>query len=117
MILRSWRARARPGTAASYRAHLLDHVVPALRALDGFRGVRLLQREVDGGVDIVVQTTWASWAAIRAFAGDDPAVAVVEPAAQAVLASFDRHVEHYEIVDDLDADRGSASHVTSTRGA
>jgi heme-degrading monooxygenase HmoA len=103
VILRSWRAQARSGDASRYRAHLLGHVVPALRALDGFRGVRLLQREVDGGVDIVVQTTWTSWEAIRAFAGDDPAVAVVEPAAQAVLTSFDRHVEHYEMLDDLGA--------------
>lgn len=102
MILRVWRAHATVGDAPRYRAHLLDHVVPGLRALDGFRGVRLLQRAThDGRVEIVVQTSWASWTAIRAFAGDDPSAAVVEPAAQAVLSSFETRVDHYEVLDDI----------------
>jgi hypothetical protein len=36
--------------------------------------------------------------AIRAFAGDDLARAVVEPEAAAVLTRFDQEVRHYEVV-------------------
>lgn len=41
-------------------------------------------------------TEWASWEAIRAFAGDDPGHAVVEPDAQEMLLDYDRTVEHFE---------------------
>ena len=37
-------------------------------------------------------------ASVRAFAGDDLEVAVVPPAAQAVLNRYDQHVEHFEVV-------------------
>ena len=36
-------------------------------------------------------------AAVRAFAGDDPSVAVVEPEARAVLRDLDAHVTHFEL--------------------
>jgi len=36
--------------------------------------------------------------AIRAFAGDDVENAVVEPEAVAALTTFDRTVQHYEVV-------------------
>jgi hypothetical protein len=36
--------------------------------------------------------------AIRAFAGDEPERAVVEPGARAVLAFFDSTVRHYEVL-------------------
>jgi hypothetical protein len=35
--------------------------------------------------------------AIHQFAGDDPGVAVVEPAAHEVLTRFDKSVDHYEV--------------------
>ena len=39
--------------------------------------------------------------AIRTFAGDKVETAVVEPGAVAALVSFDRTVQHYEIVEEL----------------
>lgn len=101
MIVRSWRARATAANVPRYRAHLLGHVAPVLQDIAGFQGLRLLRRPVGDLVEIVVQTEWASMDAIRHFAGVDPSVAVVEPDAEAVLVDFDRHVEHFEIVDDL----------------
>ena len=49
--------------------------------------------------ELVVVTRWTSVDAIRAFAGDEIDVAVVEPAARAVLADFDRRVRHIELAD------------------
>jgi hypothetical protein len=54
-------------------------------------------------------TEWASMNAVRAFAGDKPDQAVVEPAARAVLTTFDDHVEHFEVVEDDLARTGTAS--------
>jgi hypothetical protein len=49
-------------------------------------------------VEFVVQTYWESMQAIAQFAGPNPEVAVVEPAARAALSSFDHIVLHYEVV-------------------
>ncbi|MEZ5294064.1 MAG: antibiotic biosynthesis monooxygenase [Vicinamibacterales bacterium] len=101
MIVRCWRGRTTAANAPRYRAHLLDHVVPALHGIPGFLGVRLLQRPHEDGVEVLVMTEWASMAAIRAFAGATPDIAVVEPEARAVLDAFDRHVEHFDLLDDV----------------
>lgn len=97
MIVRSWRGRATVDLAPAYRAHLLDTVLPDLREIAGFRGLRFLERPHPAGVEVLVMTEWASWDAIRAFAGDTPDVAVVEPAAAAVLVDFDHYVEHFTL--------------------
>ncbi len=39
--------------------------------------------------------------AVRAFAGDDFAKAVVEPGAVAALIDFDASVRHYEVLEDV----------------
>ncbi len=44
-------------------------------------------------------TRWASIEAIRAFAGDDIDVAVVEAEARSVLVDFDTRVRHIELAD------------------
>lgn len=45
-------------------------------------------------------TRWASIEAIRAFAGDDIDVAVVEAEARSVLVDFDTRVRHIELADE-----------------
>jgi heme-degrading monooxygenase HmoA len=76
-------------------------VLPELKRIEGFVGASLLRRDSPDGVEFLVLTRWASMDAIRAFAGDDVEKAVVEPDAVAALVSFDRTVEHFEVVDDL----------------
>jgi heme-degrading monooxygenase HmoA len=98
MIARLWRgvAQGRPN-AAAYLRHLEAHVLPALAALEGHRGARVLRREEGGRVEFLVMTLWDSMEAIRRFAGADAERAVVEPEARAVLAQFDDFVRHYEV--------------------
>ena len=98
MIQRSWRARASADRAHLYIEHLTQTVLPKLEKLDGFRGLVLSQRRDDDAVEIVVQTYWASMQAVVRFAGPSPEVAVVEPAAAAVLMSFDPTVRHHEVL-------------------
>jgi heme-degrading monooxygenase HmoA len=97
MIARIWRGRATPQNAPAYVKHFTETVVPALKALPGHRGASLMQREVDGQVELVALTLWDSRASIEAFAGDDISRAHVEPQAREVLASFDDFADHYEV--------------------
>jgi mannose-6-phosphate isomerase-like protein (cupin superfamily) len=101
VIARRWRGWANgPANADAYVAHFEGAVRPRLEATDGFVDATLERVESDGGrIEIVVVTRWASMDAIRAFAGDDVDVAVVEPEARAVLDDLDTHVRHIELRD------------------
>ena len=98
MILRSWRARAAADRAHLYPEHLVGAVLPRLRTLPGFLGAYLLRRVEGDEVEFVVQTLWASMAAVEQFAGPTPELAVVEPAARAALTSYDATVRHYDVL-------------------
>ncbi|MGQ0650816.1 MAG: antibiotic biosynthesis monooxygenase [Betaproteobacteria bacterium] len=92
MIARLWRGRA-SGAAEGYLRHFREQVRPVLERLAGHRGSQVLVR--DG--EILVLTFWDSMDAVRAFAGEEPERAVVEPEARAVLAEYDDFVRHYEV--------------------
>lgn len=98
MIVRLWRGAATPDGAEAYVRHVTGRVFPSLQNVPGYRGARLLRREAEPRVEFLVLTFWDSMEAVRRFAGDDPTVAVVEPAARAVLADFDEFVSHYDLV-------------------
>jgi heme-degrading monooxygenase HmoA len=98
MIARSWTGHAPLDDPDSYPSFLLEVVRPQLEALDGFCGLYLLRRPGSDAIEYRVITLWDSMDAIRAFAGDEPGRAVVEPEARAALASFDREVRHYDVV-------------------
>jgi uncharacterized protein YciI/heme-degrading monooxygenase HmoA len=97
-ILRMWNASATTENAREYVQHATTKVFPGLNAIEGYRGAYLLRRAVDGAVHLIVLTLWQSMAAVRKFAGATPENAVVEPAARAMLTSFDDAVTHFEIV-------------------
>jgi heme-degrading monooxygenase HmoA len=102
VILRTWKARAKQRNVDSYVRHFRELVVPALTKLPGFLGASVVQRPIgdaaEQDIEIVVMSRWESFDAIHAFAGHDVGVAVVEPAAAAVLESYDRHVDHYTTI-------------------
>jgi heme-degrading monooxygenase HmoA len=98
MVVRAWRGYAAPDAAEAYPAHLLGSVRPKLQQLAGFRGMYLLRREGSAEIEFLVLTLWDSMEAVRAFAGERPELAVVEPAARAALARFDTTVQHYEVL-------------------
>ena len=98
MIARTWRGRATAANAGAYARHFEVNVLPELKSLAGHRGASLLRRDVDGHVEFLALTLWASRDSIRAFAGPDISRAHVEPQARAVLSDFDEHADHYEVV-------------------
>jgi heme-degrading monooxygenase HmoA len=102
VIAREWRAWAVPPNDALYEEHFRTAVLAHLREIPGCMGAHLLRREVDGEVELVVVTYYASLEAVRAFAGDDLERAVVAPEAQRVLARFDERCRHYDVQATLD---------------
>ena len=100
MIERVWSARTTRDGAVAYAEYFRRVVLPELAAVAGYRGARLLQREMPGGAatEVVVVTRWESLAVVRRFAGDDLDRAVVHDEAAALFSSYDRTVRHFEIV-------------------
>ena len=103
MIARSWSATATSAGAGDYSRYFAGTLLPQLRGLPGFAGAYLLSRDLDdaGPVELTACTFWDSAEAIRAFAGEDITVSVVEPEAQAMLLGFDRTAAHRSVL--LDA--------------
>jgi len=102
VILREWRGRASQAAAERYPAHFREHVLPALKRIDGFIGATLYRRPLGEEIEYLVLSRWQSLEAIKAFAGSDYARAVVEPEAVAALVSYDATVQHYDIIDGTD---------------
>jgi heme-degrading monooxygenase HmoA len=100
MVARRWTALAEGSGQADADVEHFDRTVrPHLGSTEGFLGATLERVEADGGIEIVVVTRWESLDAIRAFAGEDIDLAVVEPEARAVLSKFDSRVRHIELAD------------------
>ncbi len=98
MIARVWTAHTTPAQAPAYADHFRTHVLPAVRAVDGYAGALVLERGASTEVEIVVITWWRSLDAMQGFAGADLENAVVADDAAAVLTRFDRRVRHYRLV-------------------
>lgn len=97
-VIRSWTGVVdEPSKEKAYLDHLETKVVTELQSLPGFQKILVLRRPVSAGTEFRVLSFWDSHQAIRAFAGDTPDVAVVHENAQALLHSYDRHVDHYEV--------------------
>jgi heme-degrading monooxygenase HmoA len=101
MIIREWRGRASPSKAEAYPLHFRAKVLPELSHIPGFLGVHLSWRTVDDKIEFLVLTRWRSIEAIEGFAGRDIATAIVEPGAVEALLDFDAHVQHYEVIEDM----------------
>jgi heme-degrading monooxygenase HmoA len=102
MIVRTWSATADTAGAGNYSHYFDGTLLTEFRKLPGFHGAYLLRRDLDedGTVELTAHTFWESPESVRAFAGDDITVSVVEPEAQAMLLSFDRTAAHRSVVID-----------------
>jgi antibiotic biosynthesis monooxygenase (ABM) superfamily enzyme len=96
MITRVWRGWTMAANADAYERFLLDELFPAMRDIAGFQGADVLRRPAGDEVAFVTLTRFESLAAVRAFAGDDYEVPVLEPQALALLAHYDDRAEHFE---------------------
>ena len=99
MISRIWHGWTTPADADTYEQLLKGEIFAGIvaRSIPGFRGIELGRRDVGDTVEFVTTMWFDSFDAVRAFAGPDYEVAVVPPAARAVLTRFDARSAHYEV--------------------
>jgi antibiotic biosynthesis monooxygenase (ABM) superfamily enzyme len=96
MITRMWRGWTAATNADAYERFLLDELFPAMRDIAGFRGADVLRRPEGDEVAFVTLTRFESLEAVRAFAGEDYEVPVLEPQALALLARYHERAEHFD---------------------
>lgn len=97
MVVRFWSARTTELRLPEYLRHFNQHVLPHLRSKEGFIEARVLTQSDGVVVEMIVETLWASLAAIERFAGPDRESAVVAEEAVHLLTSYDHRVRHYEV--------------------
>lgn len=107
MICRIWHGWTKPGNADAYERLLRSEIFSGIarRAIQGYHGIELLRRPGPNEVEFVTLMWFDSIDAVRAFAGPDYEIAVVPPAARALLDRFDARSAHY----DVRQPRGTAS--------
>lgn len=105
MIARIWNGWTTPENAPRYQALLETEIFPSLaaKAGPGYRGIRLLRREVGAEVEFTTIMTFDSLDAVRQFAGADYETAHVPAKAREVLARFDSRSRHFEVVAVVDS--------------
>lgn len=99
MISRLWHGWTTPENADRYEALIRSTIFPGIpgRGIEGLERIELLRRPLGAEVEFVTAMRFASWDAVKAFAGPDWEVSVVPQAARAVLSRFDSRAQHYEI--------------------
>jgi len=97
MVVRFWSARTTQVWFPEYLRHFREHVLPRLRAVEGYLEARVLSQSDGVVVQFIVETLWASLEAVDRFAGPDREQAVVADEALHLLTSYDRRVRHYEV--------------------
>ena len=90
-----WRGWTTPAAADDYQRFLLEELFPSMRGIPGFLGADVLRRDEGDETAFVTVTRFRSLDDIRAFAGDDIDLPVIEPRAAELLARYERAAVHY----------------------
>jgi hypothetical protein len=98
MLKRLWRGWTSRANADAYERLLRSTIFPGIlaRRIEGFRSIELLRRDLRLDVEFITLMSFDDHNAVVRFAGSDWEVAVVPPAARAVLSRFDDKATHYE---------------------
>lgn len=99
MISRIWHGYTTHDNADTYENLLREEIFTGIegRAIPGFQEVQLFRRDAGAEVEFITVMWFDDLDAVREFAGEDYEIAVVPPAARAVLAHFDDRSQHYEV--------------------
>ena len=99
MICRIWHGWTSTANADAYERLLRSEIFQGIadRHIPGVEGIELLRRPFEDSVEFVTLMWFDSLQSVREFAGVDYEVAVVPPAARALLERFDLRSLHYEV--------------------
>ncbi|MHC1788845.1 antibiotic biosynthesis monooxygenase family protein [Solidesulfovibrio sp.] len=98
MIAREWKCLCPAKHREGFLKHLYATGVAETAALPGFCGYQILERELDGAVEVTLVTYWTSLDAVKAFAGEDIGRAVLYPGDDVYEIVPETVVRHYEVV-------------------
>lgn len=99
-IGRIWHGWTTPENADAYETLLKSEIFPGIakKNVAGYNGIQLFRRPIDSGeIEFATIMWFASWQAVKDFAGEDYEQAYVPAKAREVLARFDDRSQHYEI--------------------
>jgi hypothetical protein len=101
MISRIWHGRTDRDNADAYENLLRTEIFINIekKSIQGYRGIHLLRRDVDDGVEFVTIMWFENMDAVRSFAGKEYDVAVVPPEARKLLSRFDGISAHYSVIE------------------
>jgi heme-degrading monooxygenase HmoA len=101
MISRIWHGWTSDANADAYEKLLREEIFTGIsgRSIQGYRGIHLLRRNVEAGVEFVTIMWFDSLDAVAKFAGADYEIAVVPPAARRLLSRFDQRSAHFEVIE------------------
>jgi heme-degrading monooxygenase HmoA len=94
-----WRGWTTEANADAYERFLRTDLFPEVAKLPGFLGARILRRPLGDEEEFVTLVTFESLDAVRAFAGDDYEIPVIEPEAQRLLSHYEARASHYAASD------------------
>jgi heme-degrading monooxygenase HmoA len=97
-IARIWHGWTTHENAQPYEDLLQTKVLPEIDRVDGYRGAFLLRRHLEDSVEFATITFFDSMDAVKAFAGDDYELAVIDPEGRSFLERFDERSLHYETI-------------------
>jgi antibiotic biosynthesis monooxygenase (ABM) superfamily enzyme len=105
MISRIWFGWTTTQNAEAYEKLLKTEIFPGIVAkkIPGFRRIELARRPDGDEVEFVTTMWFDSMDAVKAFAGERYQMAVVPPAARALLKGFNDIAEHYEVREAVEA--------------
>jgi heme-degrading monooxygenase HmoA len=97
MIARTWRGWTAADDMQNYSDYLEETGLKEYRATPGNRGAFAFRRLVDGRAEFLLLTLWEDEASMRAFAGDNPEVAVFYPEDDKFLVDRETTTDHFEV--------------------
>lgn len=105
MISRIWHGYTTRENADTYEGLLKEEIFVGIkdRQIPGFKEIQLFRRDLEQEVEFITVMWFDNLDAVRLFAGEDYALAVVPPKARLVLKRFDERSQHYEVREQLRA--------------
>ena len=97
MIARTWRGAVRQTDGDAYADYMAATGLAGYTSTEGNRGAWMFRRDVGKKTEFLMFTLWDSMEAIKAFAGEDPDVAVFYPEDERFLMERDHFVSHYVV--------------------
>jgi heme-degrading monooxygenase HmoA len=97
MIARVWRGVIRDDDVTEYVRYVGDTGINDYRSTPGNVGAWILHRSIGGRTEILTFSLWENMEAVKAFAGEEPSVAVYYPDDDRFLIERTAAVDHYEV--------------------